>query len=109
MKNPETSAKKEFPSLQNYQIIKVLSLDVKRQKVPNITKTIYNYQNVDNDALITYIKNIDFEIEVFCNDVLKQIDFFSQKYLLQPLISLFQRKRCMYNLIPRPCLILTLV
>ena len=55
----------------------LICLDVKREKVPNRTKTIYDYRNVDSDALITYIKNIDFENEVFCNDVLKQTEFFS--------------------------------
>ena len=48
-----------------------------RNKPKTITKTIYDYKNVDETGLINYIKNYDFQTTVFSKAVTEQAEIFS--------------------------------
>ena len=55
----------------------IVCFDMQTEKITPKTKTIYDYKNADINGLIQYIKNYDFESNVFCEPVLMQAELYS--------------------------------
>ena len=55
----------------------VVSFNIKTEKIQPKTKLIYDYKNVDIIGLNEYIKNYDFENNVFRYPVLQQAELYS--------------------------------
>ena len=58
-----------------------------RNKAKSVTKTIYDYKNVDELGLLNYIKNYDFQSKVFSKPVFEQAGIFTN--ILSEAVSKF--------------------
>ena len=75
----------------------IVSFDIKTDKLPPKTKTIYDYKNADIAGLCQYIKEYDFENLVFSSPVLKQTELYTNV-----LIDAFSKFVPSKNVIIRP-------
>ena len=75
----------------------IVSFNFKIDKVKEKTKTIYDYKNADVNGLIEYIKNYDFENNVFCYPIVQQTELYSNV-----LIDAFSKFIPSKNVVIRP-------
>ena len=55
----------------------IVSFNIQTEKVAPRTKIIYDYKNADVDGLIQYIKEYDFQNNVFCHPVIQQAELYT--------------------------------
>ena len=56
----------------------LVSFNTKSQKPKQKTRIVYNYKNADEDGLINYIKEYDFQNKVFSLPAIQQTEMYTQ-------------------------------